>query len=40
MKALRIITLSYLFVGANVAFQGIFSGAGVRGVRSLVVSLR
>ena len=38
MKALRIITLSYLFVGANVAFQGIFQALGC-GVRSLVVSL-
>lgn len=36
--ATRIITLGYLFVGANVAYQGIFQALGC-GVRSLIISL-
>ena len=36
--AIRIITLGYLFVGANVAYQGIFQALGC-GVSSLVLSL-
>ncbi|WP_196000661.1 MATE family efflux transporter [Clostridium sp. 1001271B_151109_B4] len=38
IKAIRIVTLGYLFVGANVAYQGIFQALGC-GVRSLIVSL-
>lgn len=38
VKAIRIITLGYLFVGANIAYQGIFQALGC-GVRSLVLSL-
>jgi putative MATE family efflux protein len=37
IKAIRIITLGYLFVGANIAFQGIFQSLG-NGVDSLIVS--
>lgn len=36
--AIRIITLGYLFMGANVAYQGIFQALGC-GVRSLIISL-
>lgn len=36
--AIRIITPGYLFVGANIAFQGIFQALG-SGVRSLILSL-
>lgn len=36
--AIRIITFGYLFVGANIAYQGIFQALGY-GVSSLVVSL-
>jgi Na+-driven multidrug efflux pump len=38
VSAIRIITLGYLFVGANIAFQGIFQAFG-NGVHSLIVSL-
>ena len=38
IRAIRIVTLGYLFVGANVAFQGIFQALGC-GVRSLLLSL-
>ena len=38
IKAIRIITLGYLFVGANIAYQGIFQALG-SGIRSLIVSL-
>jgi putative MATE family efflux protein len=38
LGAIRIITLGYLFAGANIAFQGIFQAFG-NGVHSLVVSL-
>ncbi|MDR3342333.1 MAG: MATE family efflux transporter [Treponema sp.] len=38
IRAVRIITLGYLCVGANIAFQGIFQALG-NGVRSLMVSL-
>ena len=38
INAIRIITLGYFFVGANIAFQGIFQALGC-GVRSLIVSL-
>ncbi|MDR3312977.1 MAG: MATE family efflux transporter [Oscillospiraceae bacterium] len=38
VTAVRIITLGYLFAGANIAFQGIFQAFG-SGMRSLVVSL-
>ena len=38
IRAIRIVTLGYLFVGANVAFQGIFQAFG-NGVRSLIISL-
>lgn len=37
-KAIRIITLGYLFVGANIAYQGIFQ-ALEHGISSLVLSL-
>lgn len=36
--AIRIITLGYIFVGANIAYQGIFQALGC-GVSSLVLSL-
>lgn len=36
--AVRIVTLGYLFVGANIAFQGIFQALG-NGVSSLVLSI-
>lgn len=38
VRALRIITLGYLFVGANIVYQGIFQALGC-GVRSLILSL-
>ena len=38
LRAIRIVTLGYLFVGANIAYQGIFQALGC-GVRSLIVSL-
>ena len=38
IRAIRIVTLGYLFVGVNVAFQGIFQAFG-NGVRSLIISL-
>lgn len=38
IKAIRIITLGYLFVGANIAYQGIFQALG-SGIHSLIVSL-
>lgn len=37
VTAIRVITLGYLFAGANIAYQGIFQAFG-NGVRSLVVS--
>ena len=36
--AIRIITIGYLFVGANIAYQGIFQAMGC-GVKSLILSL-
>lgn len=38
IRAIRIITLGFLFVGANIAYQGIFQALGY-GVSSLIVSL-
>lgn len=38
IRAIRIITLGYLFVGANIAYQGIFQALG-HGIYSLIVSL-
>lgn len=38
IKAIRIITLGYLFVGANVTYQGIFQALG-QGFSSLIISL-
>lgn len=38
IRAIRIITFGYLFVGANIGYQGIFQALG-HGVYSLVVSL-
>ncbi|MDR3263591.1 MAG: MATE family efflux transporter [Clostridiales bacterium] len=38
VTALRVITVGYLFAGANIAFQGIFQAFG-KGVHSLIVSL-
>ena len=38
IRAIRVITLGYLFVGANIAYQGIFQALG-HGVYSLIVSL-
>lgn len=38
VKAVRIITLGYLFVGANIAYQGIFQALG-KGIDSLIISL-
>lgn len=38
VRAVRIITLGYLFVGANIAYQGIFQALGY-GVSSLALSL-
>ena len=37
IKAIRIITLGYLFVGANIAYQGIFQALG-KGMNSLILS--
>lgn len=36
--AIRIVTLGYLFAGANIAYQGIFQALGC-GIRSLILSL-
>ena len=36
--AIRIVTLGYVFVGANVAFQAVFQALG-SGIRSLALSL-
>lgn len=38
IRAIRIVTLGYLFAGANIAFQGIFQALGF-GVKSLFISL-
>ncbi len=38
VKAIRIITFGYLFIGANIAYQGIFQALGC-GVSSLAISL-
>lgn len=38
IRAIRIVTLGYIFVGANIAYQGIFQALG-HGVSSLVVSM-
>lgn len=38
IMAIRIITIGYLFVGANIAYQGIFQALGC-GIRSLILSL-
>lgn len=38
IRALHVVTLGYLFAGANIAFQGIFQALGC-GVKSLIVSL-
>lgn len=38
ITAIRIITLGYLFVGANIAYQGIFQALGY-GMHSLLISL-
>lgn len=38
IMAIRIITIGYLFVGANIAYQGIFQALGC-GMRSLILSL-
>jgi putative MATE family efflux protein len=38
VKAIRIITVGYLFAGANIALQAVFQAFG-RGIHSLVVSL-
>lgn len=38
MKAIHIVTLGYLFAGANIAYQGYFQALGC-GVKSLVLSL-
>lgn len=38
VQAIRVITLGYLFAGANIAFQGIFQALG-SGMKSLFVSL-
>ena len=38
LTAVRIVTLGYLFVGANITFQGIFQALG-NGVSSLVLSI-
>lgn len=37
IAAIRIITLGYIFVGANIAYQGIFQALG-KGIHSLVLS--
>lgn len=37
IQAVRIVTLGYIFVGANVIFQGIFQALG-EGIKSLVIS--
>lgn len=36
--AIRIVTIGYLFAGANIAYQGIFQALGC-GIRSLILSL-
>lgn len=38
IRAIRIVTLGYLFAGANIGFQGIFQALGC-GVKSLIISL-
>jgi Na+-driven multidrug efflux pump len=38
VTAIRVITLGYLFAGANITFQGVFQALG-NGMRSLIVSL-
>lgn len=38
ITAIRIITIGYIFVGANIAYQGIFQALGY-GVSSLIISL-
>lgn len=38
LRALRVVTLGYVFAGANIAFQGVFQALGF-GIRSLAVSL-
>ena len=38
MSAIRIISISFIFAGANIAFQGIFQALG-NGVHSLILSL-
>ena len=38
MTAMRIISLSFLFAGANIAFQGIFQALG-GGIESLIISV-
>ncbi|MGN1030777.1 MAG: MATE family efflux transporter [Butyricicoccaceae bacterium] len=38
VRAIRIVTLGYLFAGANIAYQGIFQALG-HGVKSLIISL-
>ncbi|MDO5294249.1 MAG: MATE family efflux transporter [bacterium] len=38
VRAIRIITWGYLFVGANIAYQGIFQALG-NGIKSLIISL-
>lgn len=37
VQAVRIVTLGYIFVGANVIFQGVFQALG-EGIKSLVIS--
>lgn len=37
IQAVRIITFGYIFVGANVIFQGVFQALG-EGIKSLVIS--
>lgn len=38
IRALRIVTLGYIFAGANIAYQGIFQALG-KGMHSLIISL-
>lgn len=38
IKAIRIITLGYIFMGANIAYQAIFQALG-KGMNSLIISL-
>ena len=38
ITSMRIITIGYLFAGANIAYQGIFQALGC-GVQSLIISL-